>query len=143
MAERVGVGVGVLVERDGRVLLVRRKGYGAGSWSTPGGFIDPGETPEVAAIREVREETGLEVADPAFVAITNDVFDGGAKHDVTVWFRARPAAGEAAVAAPEELAEVGWFPWDALPSPRYLSFENFLAGRTYPADAWSPPNRED
>jgi 8-oxo-dGTP diphosphatase len=139
VVERVGVGVGVLVERDGMVLLVRRTRHGAGTWATPGGYLDPGEAPEDAAVREVREETGLEVDLPVFVALTNDVHDGGEKHNVTLWFAARARPGEATVAAPDELSAVGWFPWDALPTPRYRSLDNLLAGRTYPACAWSRP----
>jgi ADP-ribose pyrophosphatase YjhB (NUDIX family) len=43
-----------------RVLLVRQSD--SGRWSTPGGAIEPGESPEEAAIRETREETGLDIA---------------------------------------------------------------------------------
>ncbi|MCK0440794.1 NUDIX domain-containing protein [Gordonia alkaliphila] len=52
----------VLVDEDGRVLLVKR-GHDPqrGRWSVPGGHVEPGETFEEAAVREVREETGLEV----------------------------------------------------------------------------------
>jgi 8-oxo-dGTP diphosphatase len=50
----------VIMDRDGRLLLIRR-GHepGAGLWSLPGGRIEPGETDEQAVAREVREETGL------------------------------------------------------------------------------------
>jgi len=53
-----------LVERDGRVLLLRRSPNDrsfAHAWCFPGGRVDPGETPEVAVMREVAEETGLRV----------------------------------------------------------------------------------
>jgi len=52
-----------LVEKDGRLLVSRRSAgrVFAGYWEFPGGRIEQGETPEEAAIREVREETGLEV----------------------------------------------------------------------------------
>ncbi|GAA4750046.1 NUDIX hydrolase [Gordonia alkaliphila] len=52
----------VLVDEDGRVLLVKR-GHDPqrGRWSVPGGHVEPGETFEEAAVREVHEETGLEV----------------------------------------------------------------------------------
>jgi 8-oxo-dGTP diphosphatase len=46
-------------DASNRILLVKESD--TGTWSTPGGAIEPGETPELAAIREVQEETGLEV----------------------------------------------------------------------------------
>ena len=128
-----GVGVGVIVERHGKLLLVRRSTHGAGSWSTPGGYLDPGEHPEECAIREVCEETGVRITDVHFRAISNDVHDDG-KHNVTIWLSARHDGGDDEVASPEELDAVGWFPWDALPEPLYLSTRNFLQGRTYPPD---------
>lgn len=60
-----GVGAVVLRERDGgsEVLLVRRAREPlAGTWSLPGGAIELGETAAEACVREVREETGLEIA---------------------------------------------------------------------------------
>lgn len=54
--------VGAVVVHDGRLLVVRR-GHdpGRGSWSVPGGRVEPGESPDAACAREVREETGLDV----------------------------------------------------------------------------------
>ncbi|MDQ5851357.1 MAG: NUDIX hydrolase, partial [Chloroflexota bacterium] len=52
----------VLIERDGALLLVRRSiDPGRGLWCFPGGFVDFGEDPVAAAMRECREETGLNV----------------------------------------------------------------------------------
>ena len=51
-----------VIGREGKVLLVRRANQpGYGLWSVPGGYVDRGEVVEEAAVREVREETGLEV----------------------------------------------------------------------------------
>lgn len=133
-ARRPGVGIGVVVTRGDEVLLVRRRRHGAGSWATPGGYLDPGESFEACAVRETWEETGVRITEVAFVAVSNDVHADG-KHDVTVWLTARSEAGEASVAAPEELDAVGWFAWDRLPNPIYRSTRNLLDGRTYPADA--------
>jgi ADP-ribose pyrophosphatase YjhB (NUDIX family) len=52
----------VVRDAAGRLLLVRRgRPPSQGLWSVPGGRVEPGESPEQAAVREVREETGLDV----------------------------------------------------------------------------------
>ena len=125
----VKVGVAVLIERDGRLLLIRRTGsHGAGTWATPGGHLDYGETPERCGARETREETGLEVADLIFVAITNDLFAAEQKHYITIWMRARRIVGEPSIASPREMTEIGWFAWDALPKPLFLPLAQLVAG---------------
>jgi len=55
------LGVGAVVVREGRILLVQEaRGPYAGTWSFPKGVVEPGETADAAALRELREETGLE-----------------------------------------------------------------------------------
>ncbi len=127
------VGVAVIIEREGRVLLLQRHGsHGAGSWATPGGHLDFGESPEQCAIREAQEETGLDVTDVRFRAITNDVFVAEGKHYITIWMEGHCGAGEPIVNAPDEATAIGWFAWDALPAPLFLPLENLLAGRAPP-----------
>jgi len=130
------VGVGIIIHRDGQILLIRRKSvHGAGTWSTPGGHLDPGEAPEACAAREAMEETGVAVSDLRFVAATNDVLEDSAKHYITLWFRARYGSGDAHPRATDELSEVAWFRWKDLPQPLFKCFENLLAGRCYPPPA--------
>jgi len=140
MTRRVGVGVGVIVIRDGRVLMVQRRHRGAGTWSFPGGYLDFGETPESCAIRETCEETGLAIADSVFLAFTNDHIDDE-RHNVTLWFEAKKSEGDARVNAPQELLAVEWFSWNDLPTPLFVSTENFVRGRTYPPSAFRPPSQ--
>ena len=131
--ERPRVGVACLVTRDGRILLLRRqRSHGAGSWSPPGGHLDFGEAVAACATRETLEETGLRIVDPEFLAVTNDIFESDGRHYITVWMRAESRDGEVGVQDPAEVAEVGWFAPDALPSPLFLSLANLLAGRSLP-----------
>ena len=58
----------VLVEHDGHALLGRQAGWPQGQYSVLAGFVGPGESLEEAVIREVKEESGVTVRDPRFVA---------------------------------------------------------------------------
>jgi len=137
---RPTVGVGILIRRDDAVLLIRRKNvHGSGSWSTPGGHLDHGEAPEACAAREALEETGVEVGDVRFRAITSDVFETEGKHYVTIWMEGEYQAGEPFVNAAYEISEVGWFRWDRLPSPLFLPLQNLLEGRCHPRPGSDPP----
>ena len=134
MAEPPRVGVGVIITQGERVLLLKRKNvHGSGSWSTPGGHLDFGESPEECAIREAKEETNVDIADVKFRAITNDVFEAEGKHYITLWMEGKYLAGEASVQAAYEMAEVGWFAWDALPQPLFLPLQHLLDGKCYPS----------
>lgn len=126
------VGVGVIVERDNCVLLIERRGpHGGGTWSTPGGHLDHGETPEQCAVREVREETGVEIADVHFRGMTNDIFPDSGKHYITIWMQGTLVSGEPALTSPREASAVGWFAWDALPQPLFLPLAHLVTGRVY------------
>ncbi|MFP3947906.1 MAG: GNAT family acetyltransferase [Longimicrobiales bacterium] len=141
---QVRVGVGVVIRRGDEILLIRRSAsHGSGTWSTPGGHIDPGESLEECAVREALEETGVHVGNVRFRAVTNDVFEDEGKHYVTVWMDADYRSGEASVAADYELTEVGWFPWDYLPEPLFLPLLNLLEGRCHgkSRDVGSAPRR--
>jgi 8-oxo-dGTP diphosphatase len=133
MQKKPSIGVGVIIQKNGQVLLIKRKNvHGAGSWSTPGGHLEYGESPEECAIREVREETGVNIGDVKFRAITNDLFEASDKHYITIWMEGRYLSGEPVVNATPEASDVGWFSWDALPKPLFLSLQNFVEGRCYP-----------
>lgn len=72
--DRPWVGVGVVVRRAGRVLLVRRaRPPRLGEWAIPGGAQHLGETVFEAAVREVREETGLDVRPAGIVTAVDSI----------------------------------------------------------------------
>lgn len=123
------VGVGLLVRRDAELLLVLRRGtHGDGTWSTPGGNLEYGEDPADCAVREAREETGVEVGEPRFVGITNDVLEEEGLHYVTLWYEADHRAGDGEPVAQYELAEARWFEEDDLPTPLFAPLRHLLAG---------------
>ncbi len=127
------VGVGVIIRRGEQVLLLHRHhAHGAGTWSPPGGHLEFGETPEECARRETLEETGLELANLRYKCLTNDIFVLEGRHYITIWMDGTCNEGEAAVNAPEEASEVGWFGWEELPEQLFLPLANLLAGKTYP-----------
>lgn len=125
----VGVGVGAMVRRGNQLLLLRRRGvHGDGTWSTPGGHVDFGESLEQTAAREVLEETGLVVGEVTFLGVTNDVMPDDGKHYVTVWMQCVDAGGDPRICAPHEMDAIGWFAVDELPTPLFTSLRNLLAG---------------
>ncbi len=123
----VKVGIAVIIEKDGKLLLGRRNkmhSHGAYSWCSPGGHIDYGEDLIDTAKRESREEMGIEIKNIKFAGITNDVFKESKKHYVTVWFKADIKSGEPK--SSNELSMVGWYPLDKLPKPLFLCQENYF-----------------
>jgi len=129
MSKRPYVGVGVIVMKGDQVLLMRRSNsHGDGTWSSPGGHLEYGESPEECAIRETQEETGVIISDVTFRAITNDLFEMQEKHYITIWMEGRYVSGEPRINSPREMSELGWFSWTALPHPLFLPLEHLLAG---------------
>ncbi|MCK7624806.1 NUDIX domain-containing protein [Streptomyces sp. RS10V-4] len=106
----------VVLDDAGRVLLGRRAD--SGRWSVIGGIPEPGEQPAETAVREVYEETAVQVV-PECVVLVEAVEpvrypNGDRCQFMDVTLRCRAVGGEARV-NDEESLEVGWFSVDALP----------------------------
>ena len=122
------IGLGVLVFREGKILLGKRRGsHGAGYWAAPGGHLEFNETPEQCARRELEEETGLIADTLRFGPWTNDLFPKEQKHYVTLFAIANNPWGEAQRREPEKCDGWAWFPLDALPTPLFTALENLLS----------------
>jgi mutator protein MutT len=140
--KKVGAGLGVILERDGKILLGKRHPdpdkadsafRSAGEWSLPGGKLEWGESIEDGAVREVKEETGITIKNPEVISVHNCKNEHA--HFMTVGLIAHEWEGEAQVMEPDEMTEWQWFDLNNLPSPRYFpSFEvieNYMRGEFY------------
>ena len=108
---------------QGRILLARRAGDpGAGLWDLLGGFLDEGEEPVEALRRELREETGLEIEPGEFLGGIPDRYGEEGHWTVNLYWEARLGAGEPEPA--DDVAELAWFPADALPPRAEFAFPN-------------------
>jgi 8-oxo-dGTP diphosphatase len=112
---RCVVGV-VLMNEAGQVLLVKSsRGFTKGMWNVPGGFIEYGETPDVAAAREAKEETGLDIQVGELLGVFMERFESpyfmyGFMYD------AKTGGGELRP-DPSEIEETRWFsPEEAMAS---------------------------
>ncbi|MFQ5435657.1 MAG: NUDIX domain-containing protein [Anaerolineae bacterium] len=113
------VGVGVFVVQAGKVLLVRRRMKPErGKWSIPAGFLDYGEDPQVTAVREALEETGLTVEIEGVVDVYhNPPGQGGAS--IFILYRARAVDGR--LQAGDDADAAGFFALDELPELAFAS----------------------
>ena len=105
----------ILVPHD-RVVLVRRKHPPPG-WALPGGFVEVGETLEAAAVREAREETGLEVELTDLLHVYSDPRRDARLHTVSTVYLGRALGAGAEPVGADDAAEARAFGWTALPSP--------------------------
>lgn len=130
-----GVGFGVMILKDNKVLLGKRHEdpakadselHGEGSWTMPGGKLHFHESFEQGACREVEEETGLKIneQDLKFASLTNDMADGA--HFVTIGFICEITEGEPQVMEPDEITKWDWFDLDSLPSPLFPPSKKIL-----------------
>lgn len=116
--------VDIIIEIDNRVVLVERRNPPRG-WAIPGGFVDEGESVEEAAIREAREETGLEVHLTDLFYVYSDPRRDPRHHTMSTVFVGRafghPVAGD-------DAGKTGLFDRDHLPP---LAFDHAMVLSDY------------
>jgi 8-oxo-dGTP diphosphatase len=123
---RVGVGV-LLTDDHGRVLLTLRKWPPeAGCWSIVGGKVDFLETLEQCAIREAREEVGVEISLRSLLCVTDHCLPGENQHWVSPAYLGQILSGEATNCEPTKTREVRWFGVDQLPPNLTMTARNAI-----------------
>lgn len=129
------VGIGVMVWKNGRVLLGKRKNsHGAGQYAFPGGHFEYMESFEDCVNRELSEECGIQVENIKFQLIAN-IKDYAPKHYVQISFTADWKSGEPKTLEPEKCEGWDWYDPKHLPENiminSLLSFESLKTGRNY------------
>ncbi|MCK5629014.1 MAG: NUDIX domain-containing protein [Nanoarchaeota archaeon] len=140
--KKIGVGFGVLILKDNKVLLGKRHEdpekassllNGAGTWTMPGGKLDFGETFEQGAKRETMEETGIKLNKVDVICVNNDMVETA--HFITLGLFSDDFEGKPQVLEPDEITEWGWFDLNELPNPIYFPsakvLENYKAKKFY------------
>lgn len=113
-----GLGVGLAILRDGKLLLCRRmKAPEAGRWNIVGGKVDHMEPAELAARREAAEETGLAIGTIRYLGMTEQRIEADRQHWVSLLYVTDDTTGEPQLTEPDKLSEIGWFDLDNLPQP--------------------------
>ncbi len=129
------VGIGVLIFKDGKVLLTQRHGsHGAYEYSFPGGHLEYMESFEDCARRETREECGVEIKNIRLQYLAN-VTKYSPKHYVHVGIIADWASGEPKTLEPNKATEWKWYDLNNLPDPLFhmckLAFDSHKTGKIY------------
>ncbi len=113
-----GLGVGLAILRDGKLLLCKRmKAPEAGHWNIVGGKVDHMEPAEQAARREAEEETGLTIGAIEFVAWSEQRIEADRQHWVSLLYKTTDIQGEPQLTEPDKLSAIGFFALDDLPQP--------------------------
>ena len=123
--------VDIIIEIEGRIVLIKRKNPPCG-WALPGGFVDYGESFETAAVREAKEETGLDVTGLCQFHTYSDPGRDARLHTASTVFTARSSG---VLVAGDDAGEAGLFSKDNLPE---LAFDHAAILADYYAGRYRP-----
>ncbi|KAB8138162.1 NUDIX hydrolase [Gracilibacillus oryzae] len=119
-------------ERDEKILMVKNKGKNGSYFTLPGGAVEDGETLGEAAVREVKEETGLEIEVGNLLTVSEAFFVGRGHHAILFTFIGSITGGAVEIIYPDEIEQVTWMKVEE--AERYLdiSIENIKEMTTVP-----------
>ena len=132
--QRPKVGIGVMIFKDGKVLMGKRKSAnGAGEYAWPGGHLEFDESFEDCAKRETMEEAGIKITNVRFNRLMN--FKKADKHYADIGLIADWESGEPKVMEPEKCEGWAWYDIDNLPQPLFgpvpTAVEAYKSGKNY------------
>jgi 8-oxo-dGTP diphosphatase len=124
---QVRVGLAVFICKDGKFLMMKRRGsHGSGTWAPPGGHVEFGESFEDTARREAKEETDLTLKNIRFGTVTNDPLLSENKHYVTIWMLSEVASGKEYIMEPNKCDSMQWCDVASLPSPLFYNWQTMI-----------------
>lgn len=125
----------VVIYHPGHGIVLVERGHAPLGMALPGGFVEEGETVEQAAVREMREETGLDVELMGILGVYSDPRRDPRFHTMTVTFAGKVANPDA-LRAGDDAAQAAFYPLDRLPGPLCFDheravehFRHYLAGK--------------
>jgi NAD+ diphosphatase len=119
---RISPAIIVLITRGDEVLLARGRNFPSGFYSTPAGFVEPGETLEEAVAREIKEEVGIDVKDIRYFGSQPWPYP----HQMMIGFTATWESGDIVIDT-NEIADARWFTRDTMPNiPPRMSISRVL-----------------
>lgn len=129
------VGVGVMILKEGKVLIGKRKSsHGEGEYSFPGGHLEYMESFEDCARRETFEEAGIKIKNLTFLHVGN-IFTYKPKHYINIVLTAEWESGEPEVKEPEKIENWQWYDMHNIPEPMFkqsaLAFNSYKTGQNY------------
>lgn len=121
----VKAGIGVILIRNRKVLMGKRINSHAPKYSIPGGHIEIGESFEEAAIREVKEETGITIKKPKVISVSNNLetYETENIHYVSIILLATDFSGEAKTMEADKCEGWDWYDPRHLPQPHFDASE--------------------
>jgi len=116
----------VAINQANQILLVRRNAEpGIGKWCLPGGFIEIGETPEQAIIRELKEEVGISLKKPSFLGVGSHL--NGYYGDVIIIGFSADVEDQVEIVPGDDVSEAAFFELDQRPRLIFRVHEEFIS----------------
>ena len=121
------IGIGVIIENeDGLILIGKRKNSHAPFYSIPGGALEIGESFEGCAIREIKEETDLDISEPKVITVLNNLetYQKEGIHFISIILHTKKFSGVPTLMEPEKSEQWEWVNPKKLPTPHFEPSKN-------------------